>query len=271
MHIFYLEPSTLIWDEEHFITNPHLYDDVINDVIKLLEIESTEDIRLALIEDFILEILNYYPFESLENGHWNNSRDFITQVTQAVTKWMSNGLKLDDQDINSLLDNVSCLPNLMSTKDQVTLNISNYSSSCLYNIKEYPVISFNPFKIDNVTLTKFNDQGEEVGKDPRPLFNTFDRVNTYLNDNKLICEFSRKHHPISGWGSKMPHEDQEMMQELLEQSSYEEQNEYRVRYAYGAQDEQYYAFRVTNGLIFHPYPVTRAEIPNAVARELDGE
>ncbi|MGY5746417.1 hypothetical protein ACXHQO_07945 [Vibrio antiquarius] len=69
----------------------------------------------------------------------------------------------------------------------------------------------------------------------------------------------------------MPHEDQEMMQELLEQSSFEEPNKYRVRYAYGEQDQQYYAFRVTNGLVFHPYPVTREEVPNAVARELDGE
>ncbi|EMW7176057.1 hypothetical protein AAFM83_002281 [Vibrio parahaemolyticus] len=271
MHIFYLEPSTLIWDEEHFINNPHMYDDVINDVIQLLEIESTDDIQLAMLYDFVENIIDYPPFDNLYNGHWKNSHDFVTQVTAAITKWMSTGLCLDDQNPDGLLDVVSCVPSLVTARDQVTWDIRSCSASCLYNIKQYPVISFNPLKIDNVTLTKFNDDGEEAGKDPRPLFNTFDRVNSYLNDNRLICEFSPKHHPISGWGSKMPHEDQEMMQELLEQSSYEEQNEYRVRYAYGAQDQQYYAFRVTNGLIFHPYPVTRAEIPNAVARELDGE
>lgn len=268
MKTLYLEPSTLIWDRQHFITNPHLYDDVINDIIELLELEENEEVQLTVLYEFVMSILDYYPFESLEHGHWSNSRDFITQVSQSVTKWMSSELIIDDIDQQSLEDVVSCKPPLIKVIDSKTFDIKNQSSSVLYNKSEYPVISFNSNNIEYVTLTKFDDNGEEIDVEPRPLFASFQILQTYLDNNRLTCEFSRKHHPISGWGSKMPHEDINIMQPLLEISSFSEDNEFRVRYAYCERDLIFYAFRVTNGLIFHPYPVQRHEVPHDVLERI---
>ncbi|MEZ9016082.1 hypothetical protein AB6E79_04145 [Vibrio lentus] len=269
MEFFYLEPSTLVWDKEHFIASPHSYDDVINDVIELLELEEVGEIQLTLLYDFVMSILDYYPFETLEHGHWPNSRDFITQVSQSVSKWMSSELMLDDIDQESLLDTVSCSPPLIKATDPKTFEIKSNSSSCLYNKNEFAVISFNPKKINLVTLTKFSDNGDEVDIEPRPLFNTFQLLQDYLENNKLTCEFSKKHHPTSGWGSRMLHEDMEIMQPLLETSCFSENNEFRVRYAYCERDSIFYAFRVTNGLIFHPYPVERQEVPHPILQQIE--
>lgn len=271
MGVIYLEPSTLIWDRQHFVENPHLYDNVINDVIELLELEEVEEIQLTVLYEFVMSILDYYPFDSLEYGHWPNSRDFITQVSKSVGKWMSSDFMfiIDDIESQCLEDVVSCSPALIKAVDSKTFDIKNQSSSVLYNKNEFPVVSFNPYNIQDVTLTKFDDNGEESDIEPRPLFGSFQVLQEYLDNNRLICEFSKKHHPVSGWGSKMPHEDISIMQPLLEASCFSDENEFRVRYSFCQRDSIFYAFRVTNGLIFHPYPVERHEVPHEVLQQIE--
>ncbi|MCD9501291.1 hypothetical protein GLP37_03650 [Photobacterium phosphoreum] len=268
MSRLYLEPSTLIWDEAHFNNTPHLYDNVINDVISLLELELAGDCELILLQGFVDSLLEYCPFYEINNGHWKNSRDFTTQVTQAITKWMSSELILDSIDPNCLINNVNCQPELLQINDTIIDDIRKKSNSCLYSKKEYAVVSFNPNNITDVTLDYLSEIGEILDTEPRPLFNTFDKLQKYFDNNRLTCEFSPKHHPASGWGTRMAHENLAVMQSLLEVSLFEEANEFRVRYAYDTQEQVYYAFRVTNGLTFHPYPVGVDEVPNLVLRSL---
>ncbi|NDJ79397.1 hypothetical protein GXP65_00035 [Vibrio campbellii] len=269
MSQLFLEPSTLIWDKDHFENHPHLYDDTINDVIELLEVEQLGECELILLQDFVDSLLDYCPFYEISNGHWSNSHDFTTQVTQAITKWMSTDAIIDSIDPNCLSNSVTCEPELLLINDAIANVIRSKSNSCLYSKKEYPVVSFNPINVSNVTLSLLEEPSQVVDTEPRPIFNTFKKVENYLSNNRLTCEFSPKHHPRTGWGSKMPHEDFNIMQPLLESSSFEEHNKHRVRYAYGIQDQTYFAFRVTNGMIFHPYPVDRIEVPNSVLRELE--
>ncbi|WP_330148204.1 hypothetical protein [Shewanella oncorhynchi] len=269
METFYLEPTTFIWDLVHFEANQHLYDDVINDIISLIESHDSDGCQLLILEALVVEILNFFPFNAIETGHRRDSRDFITQVTKAVGKWMSSGRLIDEQMIEKLIDDVSLTPDLHAHFPPELSELKSISNSYVYHCNETPVISYTYNHTKGIILSLHDVNGIVVAREPRVFFSSFDQCEEYISAGRLICEFSLKHKPTSGWGTKMPHEDMDVMQNLLETSIFEDKNEYRVRYSYCQRDDVYYAFRVTNGKIFHPYPVTAAEIPNQIAIQLN--
>lgn len=269
MTSFYVEPSTLIWDLQHFSANPHQYDDVIGSIIELLACESCGECELVFLKAFINSILDYFPYTEIDNGHWPNKSDFTNQVFSSISKWMSDGKTVDDIEMDALLDIVECEPILLSERSGNLMQLSKQSNSFLYNKVDIPALAFTPFKHNAIVLTKYDANGRELNRECRQLFFDFSGCYTYINNQQLLCRFSPKHHPISGWGTKMPHEELELMQELLDSSIYEEGKGHRIRYAKCNRDYVFYAFRVTNGRIFHPYPVEAEEIPHLIHQKLE--
>lgn len=267
---FLLYPSSLIWDNNDYANNPHRYDDIISSFINILLLQDELDFKLTLTEDFTNTILDYFPFQDINRSHHTQRVDFVTQVTSAVAKWMSEGNTAESKDINALDNNISAVPRLFQIhNDPVIDNIERRSNSWLFNKPDFVAIALNHFQYKNVDL-----HNNELNADPNVINGVYiiDNANSfkeYIESNRLICQFSPKHHPTHGWGSKMSHEELDLMQSLLEASIFEENQEYRIRYARCNRDNVYYAFRVTNGRIFHPYPISLAEIPNSLIDRLN--
>lgn len=267
---FLLYPSTLIWNRDDYINNPHCYDGIISSIIEILHLQESSDYELTLIEDFIYQLLDYFPFQDISKSHHVQRVDFVTHVTSAVAKWMSDGNTADSRDDSALNDHVSIAPRLFKIDNDPNIDkIERRSNSWLFNKPDCVAIALNNSGIKNVDLQKSipNLPSEEIGN--VFIIDDLDGFRKYIDNEKLICHFSKKHHPITGWGSKMPHEDLDIMQSLLEKSIYEEGHEHRVRYAKCNRDDIYYVFRITNGKVFHPYPVKLDELPNDIANQLN--
>jgi len=269
---FLLYPSSLMWDSTDYANNPHRYDDIISSFINILLLQDELDFKLTLIEDFTNKILEYFPFQDISRSHHTQRVDFVNLVTTAVAKWMSEDNTAESKDINALNDNVSAIPRLFQIDNDPEIDrIEKRSNSWVFNKPDCVAIALNYFQYKNIDL-----QNNILNAAPHIINGVYiiDNANSfkqYVESNRLICQFSPKHHPTSGWGSKMPHEELDLMQSLLEESIFEENQEHRIRYARCGRDNLYYAFRVTNGRVFHPYPIPLAELPNSIVNRLNNQ
>lgn len=269
MKTIYLEPSSIIWDEDDFRENAHKYDEIIDDLYSLLSLESEGGLKFLILEDLIEQLSETFPVNTIQSSHRSHTSDFITLVYTSMARWQTTAVKVDDTNYDQLFDNVELTPNLLSfatTKNLVDLK--NMSSSYIYNNIDNPIASFNIFRIRDITATLKQPDQADISDVKRAYINFLECEN-YAFSDQLICEFSPKHRPNSGWGTLMPHEELDLMQNLLDTSIPAPHNPDRLRYNYCHRDQVSYAFRITNGAIFHPYPVNRDEIPNQVLQELN--
>ncbi|WP_345855643.1 hypothetical protein [Shewanella algae] len=267
MKDLYIEPSSIIWNCEHFKNNKELYDEVISNIIDILEMEEDELIDIKFSKNLPSTLLNSFPYIDIQNGHWENKNEFTHIIYTSITRWMSKDyLKVNVQHDNQIT--IKSQPKLINPEVLELLELEKDSNSIMFsneNIPDnIPVISTNPFNIKKIELSHPDNDNLKIIHLNICSKDVFDIVHR----EEPKCSFSPKHHPKSGWGTKMPHEKIEICQNLLTNSLYEEKNKYRVRYNYSPEDKMFFAFRITHKYTFHPYPINEDEIPNEILVQL---
>lgn len=259
-----LDPACFIWNEEEFKKNKHIYYDLLDKIIDMIELLEEHNVNFMFSSDTIDELINGFPVslvsEEIKKINLSETINLIFSFLSRVP--------------NNIIDYIPKQPDVYS---KPKLQRSHFSEELEEEIKHLlKELSLTNEPISLLTIEEIWNEGNWLN-----LYNFLDtlikrievvrspiELDFYLNRNKRSFEPSPKHKEGIGWGTILPEYLEKHCYYLIDSAIPYTEAESEALYEYCQEYDEFIIFRITVNHIYHAYPIPGKDVPKIVRDSL---
>lgn len=247
-----LDPATLTWDANHFAANRHDYWALAAELMVLFDTLESKATTVVLGSDLAAELVNDFPAAEI-NDVSAELRDFVRVVFSFLSKACEGEFAYPTGTV------ANCIPDVVSRTHfsadltehfhRALLHAGRLTAKACYFATHPLVWTWHE------TELKFHDG--QHGRNLQRMCGSA-AFEEYRDSDLKIYQASFKHHPVSGFGSKLPKslvdaDYQQLLDRALEVNP-------ATFCAFSRKAGVYLVFRCHHKNYFHGYPILWSEL-----------